>query len=366
VFLYLDQENFKTRLKPIKSLYQQIRPAIVNNVPVWFRKRTPTLGSRRDQPATFTDVVETLLAIGPHLSSICNLEIKSTWQLAPRLSHPILRPLLASFSTSFGAHLRRLYLEGNVQEYRVLLGSNPSFSCLQVLLLEFKQNHSLVGHGTETHALVEVVVPFLNSVRSHLESLTIKSHFLLDFTGLFTHLSSFPVLNAVHIGTAFSRTRHYPSSLINFLAENSSTLQILALPVIPFQRFSPEVEYHEPLSVWLLNCFTDKRCFIQLRVLDVYPTMTALSLEILLAFIQRSSRSLTKLTVRGRFFQLDEAKAVINALSDCNNLSELYLNVCSLDIGLLDDFSNKTPGLDRIRLRLAESLFENDAEGGVC
>jgi len=305
--------------------------------------------------------VEALLAISPHLSNIRNLEIKSTWQLPPRLSHPVLRPLLVSFSTSFGAHLRRLHLEGNVQEYRVLLGSIPSFSCLQVLFLEFKQNHSLVGHGTETHILVEVVAPFLNSVRSHLESLTIKSHFSLDFTGFFTQLSSFPMLSAIYIGTAFSRTRHYPSSLINFLADNSSTLQTLALPIIPFQRFSSELEYHEPLSQWLLNSLTDKRCFIQLRVLDVYPTMTAASLEIILAFIQRSSQNLAKVTVRGRFFQLDEAKAIVTALSECNNLTELYLNVSGLDIGLLDDLSNKTPGLDHIRLRLAQSLFENNA-----
>ncbi len=69
---------------------------------------------------------------------------------------------------------------------------------------------------------------------------------------------------------AFHKTLHYPRSLITFIANHAQTLRDLALPLIPFQRFSPDMELHEALIKWLVHLVADDKCLSQLQCLEIY------------------------------------------------------------------------------------------------
>ncbi|KAF8972180.1 hypothetical protein BDZ97DRAFT_1913410 [Flammula alnicola] len=364
ITLYLEESNFENPFKSLKEFYRQARNnRIIRGASNLFRKGGAR--STRLHNAAFTDVINTISVISPNFINIRELTIRTSYNLSPLLSYRLLRPLLSSFSGSFGTVLQELSLEGTLDEFRILLGSNPTFDSLVQLNLLFKESlpDSPTGHVDENHILVSVVAPFVNSLSPYLQSLSLKSYFPLDLSHFLTELSTFPAFHTLDVRMAFNKTTNYPASLIPFIGEKSDTLRNLALPLIPFQRFSPDVQLQEALSRWLLEFIADERCCSQLRTLEIYPTRTPAGLDILLTCIRRTSKSLREIHIRGRFFSSHENKAIIDALSQCENLNTVSLNVCRLDITLLDTLASKIPYLERIMMLIEDDVHDDGSAG---
>lgn len=324
------------------------------------------IGFMRKRPAKapFVDVVNTLHAITPLLLNIRDITIMTSYGLSYSISYPLLRNLLSSFSGSSGSSLHRLSLEGTLDEFSTLLGSNPTFNNLEELNLVFKETHSLSDSNWDINLLISIVTPFINSLCYHLQILSIKSYFALDLSEFFTTLTLFPLLWKLDVRTAFHKTLHYPLSMITFIANHSHTLRDLGLPMIPLQRFSPDMEHHEALREWLVRLVADDKCLVRLQCLEIYPTKTVVGLDILLACIRRASNSLREIHIRGRFFSPHETCLILDTLSHCNNLQALGFNTCRLEIQLFDALAAKLPHVERI-VMLIDNDFQEDQTRGI-
>lgn len=348
--------TWKRRFKSIRSFCRYFREAIIVRDAIGLMRKRPC-------KAPFVDVVNTLHAIMPLLYNIRDITIMTSYGLSYSLSYPLLRNLLSSFSGSSGSSLRRLSLEGTLDEFSTLLGSNPTFNNLEELNLVFKETPSFSDSNWDINLLISIVTPFINCLCCHLQVLSIKSYFALNLSEFFTTLTLFPLLWKLDVRMAFHKTLHYPRSLITFIANHAQTLRDLALPLIPFQRFSPDMELHEALIKWLVHLVADDKCLSQLQCLEIYPTKTTVGLDILLACIRRTSNSLREIHIRGRFFSPQETCLILDTLSHCANLQSLGFNTGRLEIQLFDTLAAKLPHVERIVMMIDNDIPEDQSRG---
>lgn len=369
ISLYLDEHSRKKYLRLITALYTRIRDAGIIHDAIDFLRKRPK-APRFIPKAAFNDVINTLISVSPLLINLRELSIKTSYSVLPLLSHsvsyPLLRNLLSSFAGSItGSTLRQLWLEGTLDEFSTLVGSKPKFQRLERLDLVFKETQSDSDHTDwDKKLLITIVAPFVNGLSSHLQDLSLKSYSPLDLSEFFSSLTTFPCLTKLDVRMAFHKTLRYPTSMIDFIANHSDTLQQLALPLIPFQRFTPDLEFHEALKDWLVTFIADTKCLTQVQTLEIYPTRTAAGLDVLLMCIRRTSKNLKEIHIRGRFFSPQETNLILDGLSHCSNLHSLAFNTRRLETQLFDALASKIPQVERIVMMIEDDANE-DESGGV-
>lgn len=301
-------------------------------------------------PATLTDLINELINTTNKLVNVRELSV-DCWDLPPSPSCDS-QLLFSSFWTSFGPKLRSLSLSGNLKSYHTFV-MNPILDGLQELRLEFTGNILRVDADADRAILVHDILPFINSLAPHLVSLRLWSWTSVDLSALFFRLAPFPALKALNVRTHFNRAFGDASGLKGLICNSSSTLQRIDLRLNP-TGLTVDPLSEEPLSRWLLECFSNEDFFSQLRILDIYPTNLAVGMEILLGCIQRTSKSLVELIVRDRYLQDREMEVILNAVSSCSNLTYLRMNIRRFDVALTDRLALMLPGIDRLWLSIGE------------
>ncbi|KAF9478303.1 hypothetical protein BDN70DRAFT_921979 [Pholiota conissans] len=369
ISLYLDGHSRRKYLRLITAMYSRIRDATIIHDAIDFLRKRPSL--RFIPKAAFNDVINTLLAVTPQMINLRELTIKTSYSVRPLLSqsisasYPLLRNLLSTFSGSVCGHtLRKLWLEATLDEFSTLVGSNPSFQGLQRLDLVLKETQSETDHvDYDRNLLMNILAPFLNGLSSHLEELSLKSYSSFDLSDFFASLAHFPCLTNLDVRMAFYKTLRYPTSMTEFIARHSETLQALALPLILLQRFAPDLEFHEALKDWLVEFIANVRVLDQVQMLEIYPTRTPEGLDVLLRCIRRTSKNLREIHIRGRFFTPQETNLILDGLSHCDNLNSLAFNTLKLEARLFDSLASKIPQVERIVMMIENQASEDD--GGV-
>ncbi|PPQ69189.1 hypothetical protein CVT25_006967 [Psilocybe cyanescens] len=358
--LYLRADIEQSRSKGIRILQRQINLPLLPSPLTLFRREPKRSQNQRldlSQSANFGEAIGSVIAFAPKLVNIRELTIRCTWNLVPHLSHNVIRPLLAPFSSAVGINLRCLILDGSLDELRILLQERPTFSSLEELHLVFKEtSHASEYNDAGQSVLVDIVAPFIHRLGAHLETLSIKSYCereAQELEDFFLAISPLHSLARLDIHAAFIKPSRYPRSLMSLFTDN---LQHLSLPLIPF-KLHLEPATQEPLSDWLLSCISNENLFIQLRSLDIYPTKTSKGLDILLAYIHRSAKHLSRLAVRSRSLQPDEVPRFVHALAQCHCLTDLSFNIHRLDTAVFDQLSRELPYL--YRLCISSSFFED-------
>ena len=312
-------------------------------------------GSKSSQPQPIklatTDLINEILKITNKLVNVRELYI-DLWNLPPLYD---LQPLFSSFWSSFGPKLYTLSLSGILEDFRTLINSNPILGGLQELRVEFTLDYIDALQIEASRAiLVEVLLPFINSLAPHLLSLRLWSWATFDLSTFFSQLAPFPGLKALNVRTPFNKAFGDASGLKDLICDSSSTLKRVDLRLNP-AGLTVDPSTEEPLSRWLLECISDERFFSKLQVLDIYPTNMAAGMEFLLGCIQRTSANLVELIVRDRYLQDREIKTVIDAASSCPNLTCLRMNIRRLDVAFTDSLALKLPRINRLWLSIGEN-----------
>jgi hypothetical protein len=302
-------------------------------------------------------LINEIINIADKLINVRELYI-DLWDLPPLYD---LQPLFSSFWLAFGPKLYILSLSGILQDFGTLINSNPPLNELQELRVEFTLDRMDSGQAI----LIDVLLPFINSLAPHLLSLRLWSWASLDLSTFFSQLASFPNLKTLNVRTPFNKAFGDASGLKDLICNSSGTLQRVDLRLNP-AGLTMDPSKEEPLSRWLLQCISDQRFFSQLRGLDIYPTNMTAGMEFLLWCIQRTSKSLVELIVRDRYLQGSEVQAVIDAASCCSNLTYLKMNVRKLDVALTDRLALQLPKIDRLWLSVGESDANDPNYLSVC
>ena len=312
---------------------------------------TRVFGGPKLPPITVsvTDLIKMIIKVTNKLVNVRELYI-DLWDSAPSYG---LQPLFSSLWSSFGPKLFILSLEGTLEDFSTLI-KNPKLDGLQELSVEFS-----AGRAT----IVDVLLPFINSLAPHLLSLRLWSRFFLDLPTFFTQLAPFPVLKTLIIQTPFKKAFGATSGLEDLICDRSGTLQKVYLCLNPDGL---TVDSEEPLSRFFLECISDNKRFSHLlQILDLYPTDMAAGMEFLLDCVERTSQSLAELNVTDRYLQDREIEVIIN-VSSCSNLIHLKMNIRKLDVALTDHLALKLPKIDRLRLSIREYAVDDPRYLVVC
>ena len=297
-----------------------------------------------------TGLIKDIIKITNKLINVRELYI-DLWDSAPSSD---LQPLFSSLWSSFGPKLLILSLEGNLENFSTLI-KNPKLDGLQELCLEFSAGRAII---------VDVLLPFINSLAPHLLSLRLCSRFFLDLPTFFTQLAPFPDLKTLTIQTPFKKAFGDTSGLEDLICDRSGTLQRVYLCLNPDGL---TVDSEEPLSRWFLECISDNKRFSHLlQILDLYPTDMAAGMEFLLDCVERTSQSLAELNVTDRYLQDRGIEVIINVASSCSNLIHLKMNIRKLDVALTDHLALKLPKIDRLRLSIREHAVDDPRYLVVC
>ncbi|KAF8150080.1 hypothetical protein B0H34DRAFT_666642 [Crassisporium funariophilum] len=335
-----------TRYHTLQDTFQRVFRSSRKPVP---HQQKPTMPS-------FADLINDLIAITPGFVNVHELFIDS-WDLPPTYN---LHPLFTSFWSSFGNNLRAVSLGCNLDGYRVLTNSQPTFSHLQDFRMEFINNLFHTDQEAEAAILVNDLAPFINGLSPHLESFRVWSWVALDLSAFFDRLSLFPALRCLNVRAPFNRGFTNASGLKGLICDNAATLQKVDLRLNP-SGISLDPSAEEPLSQWLLECTSDPKFLSNLHALEIYPTILPGGMVSLLGCIHRNSQSLKELIVRDRYLQRDEVHLVLDAASLCKHMTYLRLNVWKLDVALMDYMGTKIPHIQRLWLSIAENGHNDPA-----
>lgn len=304
---------------------------------------------------TFTDLINEIINTTDKLVNIRELCIESC--NLPLDYDP--RPLFTSFWSSFGRNLYTLSFCGNLEGCRTFINSNPTFDGLRELHVEFTNNIFRVDPLTDMVILVDVFLPFINSLAPRLLLLGLWSWAFVDLSVFFSRLAPFPYLKALNIRTPFNLAFGDGSSgLKRFICDSSATLLRVELRLNP-TGLPADPLAEEPLSQWLSRCISDERFFSHLQILDIYPTNLDAGMDFLLGCIRRTSNSLVQLIVRDRCLRNSEIKVILGAASSCSNLTYFRMNIWRLDVDLTDLLALKLPSIERLWLSIGENAANN-------
>jgi len=301
----------------------------------------------------FSDVVDALIKASPNFRNVSRLSIDS-WDLPP-MYH--LQHLFEAFWLAFGANLQVLSLGGNLEGYRKFIRSGPFLPQLHDLSVEFTNNIFRNPQDIDSDILIEDVAPFINRFNPNLRSLTIWSWADLDLSQFFKIIEIPPNLNSFNNRMAFNTSLRDPSGLCDFLDGCSSTLTKLDLRLNP--TGGRNLERESPLSIWLWDCFNhkEKHHLNRLQSLAIFPTNTERALDILLACLRRTSKTLKDFNVRDKYLNFEELSQLVDVASTCEQLERLRLNINKLDSAVLDLMAMKLPGTKTLSIFVADSII---------
>ncbi|TFK70333.1 hypothetical protein BDN72DRAFT_839267 [Pluteus cervinus] len=342
---------------PERSIRNRITDALSKlPAPSRFKKGAPEVHDHSTYP--FDEFIKGLIAAFPLMTNLEMFCIDS-WDVLPTYD---LRPFWAAAWSSFGPHLRRLSLGGNLDGYRIFIESNPPTASLKELAMEFTNSVIRLDDAAELErAILQHVVPFINRLAPQLEFLKLWSWASVELSSLFANLDPFPSLHTFSIRTAFNKSfASDPSGLTNMLLQSASTLQQLELRLNPTgAAIDPTPE--RLLSEWLSTLMSDEKRPSSLQTLQIYPTPTAVGFDALLSGIRANSGSLTTLGVRDRYLQLHEIQQLVEALGSQPVLTGLRLNVWRLTAEVVDFLALKLPHLRVLSLYVGDTPLNEPA-----
>ncbi|KAF9466601.1 hypothetical protein BDZ94DRAFT_1212744 [Collybia nuda] len=338
---------FRRRVKAALQTARLIRPDTTDN-----SAESSNVDSKIRTLTSFQDFYETLAIVFPGMSNLEEFTFNS-WNWPTDFD---IQPFFLAAWSTFGKSIRKLSLGGNLDGYRKLIVSGPSFDTLQELELEFTDNLHGSNSITDARILLESVAPFVTSLATRLISLKLWSWSSTDLSSFFKQLGPLPALRHLGIRAAFNRSLNDdPSGLARLLSDSSSTLQQLELRLDLAGLVNQSSEH--PLAEWLSQTIVDHPTISTgLQTLEIYPTGTTRGFETLLICIQRSVSTLTKLVVRNRYLQLGETETIIRLISSHKNttLTRLRLNVLILNADLFDLMGASLPGLKYLTLNIGD------------
>ncbi|KAG6832780.1 hypothetical protein H0H92_009398 [Tricholoma furcatifolium] len=256
--------------------------------------------SIKGPPTSFREFLEELMALFPTMINITFFHVYACQNLYKDYDLP---KFFSAAWSGFGRSIRTLLLGGNLESFKVMLGTQPTLPALRDLRLEFTD-----------------------------------------------------ILHTLILRAAFNRSFAEDSSgLTEVLYQVSPTLKDLSLRLAPTGSRLLNPDSDLILSRWFsATVISNERFSTGLRSIDIYAPATDAGLDSLIICIGRSAATLERLNVRDRFLFAPEITRILSAFHSQPNLTFLRLNVRELPVELLDLLAKTFPNLKTLELRAAD------------
>ncbi|KAJ7274317.1 hypothetical protein B0H12DRAFT_1176056 [Mycena haematopus] len=312
--------------------------------PTFWRKIYATARKQQRPPPSLEDVVDSLILVFGGLTNLTSFEVES-FNLSPEYD---MQSFFRSAWSAFGRQVKYISVAGRPETFRQFVASDPRPDSCTALSLHFSQELDTMAAAVDGILLA----PFINSLAPQLRALEIWSWSTLDLSTLFLNLGQFAQLHIFHLRTPFNKAFSNPTGLTTFLEANSATLDIVELRLNPAgSGADPNLE--QLLSQWFSSHQANSSVLANLKVLRMYPTTLSTGFDALVMYMERSANTLTTLSVKDRYLNLDEIEALIAPVSRRaadQGLEVLRLHVRVWNAELFDLLALKLPGLKSLSL----------------
>jgi hypothetical protein len=258
-------------------------------------------------------------------------------------------------------NLRKLELHAQIANFKYLV-SYVYFKNLEDISFHFHYDTSCDKKGLEdfievNSGILETrVAPFINRFTSSLYRLSITVDTFTPMNSLFNSLTFLPNLRDVEFNMPFATTNS-PQVLLNFLSKYSHILLRVKINP-PYQRCAryhgaPEPDSGPESRLQMWSTITDlllksKSTLSNLESLEI-PSTGEISTT--LAIIGRSTSTLTRLCLSGRYFTPTEQLTIYDAFSSqplYARLHHLRIDVTKFTLSVLYDIARHFPRLESL------------------
>ncbi|EAU81700.2 hypothetical protein CC1G_02716 [Coprinopsis cinerea okayama7 len=258
---------------------------------------------------------------------------------------------LVAARLSFGSTLRKLVLHTAISKFDSVL-QHTGFEFLDELELHFDYAAGVPSKEEES-ALLENVVPFINSRCSSIRTLSISSCSAADLSPFFSSLDDFRSLRSLSLYIFYDEAHlSDPSSLLNLIRPrlHHVDFKIRTPESESFKNketlFQTRMESWKPVNTHLLS---HRLLFASIESLHI----PFLSLEATLPLISSSSRSLSRLSLYDTKLSFGELTGVMDALGESGRafgVRFLHVEVKELTVGCLKMLAGRLPRLESLVL----------------
>lgn len=312
------------------------------------------------------DVVQVMLEVLGGLPNVTDYFV--TWCGMPTVGTV---SAVGFLSTVFSANLRKLSLEISVENVHSLLSSPHDMRNLEELRLAIQRD---VTCSKSRHAeiLARDLAPAIGGLRKTLQTLVIQPWEPIDLSPLFLAL---PYLSELHTLILFVPVegQHLgdPLGLAALLTRHAPSLRTLRLRATQNSGpgLTPNLEsFHE----WFTQVLS-RTHLTRLRTLDVSSPL--FPVETTLVAVRHFARTITSLSLTGKFWAYEDVEEVVRVVSQCNredSLGKLCLGPTSLSPQLLELLFLNLPQLFRVELfvcgllpHASESVLYDDGSQNI-
>lgn len=290
------------------------------------------------------DVIQVMFEVLSGLPNVTDYFV--TWCGVPTLGTA---SAVVFLSTVFRANLRKLSLEISVENARSLLSASHKMHNLEELHLAIHRDPtcSKLRHA---QILAHDLAPAIGGLRNTLQMLVIQPWEPMDLSPFFLALPYLPELHtlsliipveAPHLGN--------PRDLAALLTRHAPTLRTLRLRAT--QNSGPGLTpnlgtFHQ----WFTQVLSGTH-LTRLRTLDISSTL--FPMETTLVAVRHFARTITSLSLTGRYWAYEDVEEIVRVVSRCNredSLGKLCLGRTSLSPQLLELLFLNLPQLFRVEL----------------
>ncbi|KAJ3511051.1 hypothetical protein NLJ89_g4322 [Agrocybe chaxingu] len=272
------------------------------------------------------------------------------------------RIFLTSTRKAFSSSLRKLVLQAQISKFKELLAI-ADYENLDDLDFHFdysptgcrksadgqEQKEGTSEEDTDARDLIQTVLPFVSHRKARLRSLVITSFSSLDLSEFLSGLPSMPALRRFGVNISLNKSQlSNPSGLINILTTHSSSLLYVSiksgLPANCEQYNKVHVQRQMKCDWVAIHnlLLSSPQCLAGLESLEIPCICPRATLPL----VQRSSDTLTRLTLTGYYLSEEEVTEVINIFSHrAFELQHLHLEVNLLVSSLFHLLAMRLPNL---------------------
>ncbi|KAF9009552.1 hypothetical protein BDQ17DRAFT_1348317 [Cyathus striatus] len=281
-------------------------------------------------------ILNALMEIIPILDHLENLEM----ELLPPFEYYSAGILENFFSSIWkclraASQLKCLHLLCHIPDINLIVPPKYIFWEVQELHLSLSCNS-----GSIRLLDTELLVPFLNTLSSHLRTFTVESHNIDGICHIFQDSKQFTRLENLWLGLAHdlpgpSQLDRIYHSIQHFLSKHTANLTSLSVHSSSFGHSTLE---HTPI---LSSCVPDELALRNLRILNLDPVLISLTYIQALELMLSQCQDVLEVFTFTYFCNSDTILQIIGFLRNCSRLSRLTLSIkgISLDSWLFDILS---------------------------
>lgn len=264
-------------------------------------------------------------------------------------------PVVQTGWATFGHGLRHLVLDITLEGCEYVLPPSLTFPHLEQLSFALSKAYRTTDC---TKIMINILLPFINSHHSTLDSLELSSYDDLDLCRMLGRLRQLPLLRKLKLDLFFASLEQTDTAGLQHVLElHAGSLRELNMN-FRLMKYASFMEPPPPTK-WFQQQFLRVKLPV-LQSLDFGMRDFLVDVDQTADYLKQYQYTLTSLVLNSQTFTIPQLDVIVSLFAEADNLRKLDITVADFCPALLDLLSTKLPSLHD--LELAFDRFSSEIE----